>query len=149
VRQAALVTLGPPEAAPAVSTDDLLRSLHDSDADVRRLCETALRSRSLSDRDILMGRLVTSPQATARLQVFKKLREAADLEPGVWLRRLSHDPAPAVRAAAVRASFDYPNVDMAERLAQMAQSDPSETVRQLAEHYLSSQQKNSPPTVPR
>ncbi len=149
VRQAALVTLGPPEAAPAVSTDDLLRSLHDPDADVRRLCETALRSRSLSDRDILMGRLVTSPRATARLQVLEKLRQALDLEPGVWLRRLSRDPSPAVRAAAVRASTDYPDVDMAERLAQMARSDPSETVRQLAEHYLSSQQKSPLSTVPR
>jgi hypothetical protein len=140
VRQAALVTLGPPEAAAVVTTDDLLRSLHDPDRDVRRLCEAALRSRSLSDQDILLGRLVTSPEPTTRLQVLEKLRRASDQEPGVWLRRLSRDPSPAVRGAAIRASLDYANLEMTERIAQMARTDPSETVRQLAEHYLSARQ---------
>ena len=42
VRQTAMAVVGCiPEA---ISTDDLLRSLHDSDADVRRLCEAALRA---------------------------------------------------------------------------------------------------------
>jgi hypothetical protein len=74
------------------------------------------------------------------LQVLEQLRQANDLEPGVWLRRLSHDPVPAVRAAAARAAGENDQVDLSDRLTQMAQSDPSPTVRQLARYYLSHRQ---------
>jgi len=38
---------------------------------------------------------MTDPQPAVRLQVLEHLHEASDLDPGVWLRRLSHDSAPA------------------------------------------------------
>jgi hypothetical protein len=79
-----------------------------------------------------------------RLQVIDQLRYAHDLEPGVWLRRLSHDPAPAVRAAAVRAAAERHTVHLTDRLEQMAQNDPCPTVRQLAKYYLSSQLLDKP-----
>ena len=44
-----------------------------------------------------------------------KLREANDLDPGVWLRRLSHDASPAVRAAAVRVMGQVEEIDLALR----------------------------------
>jgi hypothetical protein len=133
VRRAALEALGP--AGDAVTTDDLLRSLHDSDEDVRRLCEATLRGRGLRNEDVALGRLLSDPRAGARLQVFETLRRVNDLEPGVWLRRMSNDPAAAVRAAAVRAAGESP-VDLTDRLTQMAQNDPSPTVRQLAAFYV-------------
>jgi hypothetical protein len=140
VRRAAMLAVGPtPEA---VATDDLLRWLHDPDADVRRLCEGALRSRGLEEKHLKLGRLITDSRAAVRLEVLHQLR-ATDLEPGVWLRRLSHDPAPAVRAAAVRAAAEQPLVDLSERLKQMAQGDPSPTVQQLATHYLTRRQATS------
>jgi HEAT repeat protein len=138
VRQAALAALGP--AGDAVTTDDLLHSLHDSDEDVRRLCEATLRGRGLRNEDVALGRLITDPRASVRLQVFDTLRRANDLEPGVWLRRMSSDPVPAVRAAAVRAAGES-RVDLTDRLTQMAQNDPSPTVRQLATFYVG-RQKN-------
>jgi len=130
-----LAILGVGSDPDAISTDDLLPWLHDPDADVRYVCEQALRSRGLQERHLQLGRLMTAGQPGTRLQVLDLLRRTADLEPGVWLRRLSHDPAPAVRAAAVRAAGEEP-VNLSDRLEQMAQNDPCPTVRQLAVYYL-------------
>lgn len=134
VRRAALLAVG--AARDAVADDELLRWLHDPDADVQALCEKALRSRGLQDQHLKLGRLLTDRRPGTRLQVLEQLRRAHDLEPGVWLRRLSHDSDPAVRAAAVRAATEQPFVDLRDRLEQMAQNDPSTTVRQLAQFYL-------------
>ncbi|MBY0522175.1 MAG: HEAT repeat domain-containing protein [Gemmataceae bacterium] len=138
VRQGAMLAVGDPRHANAVATDDLLRSLHDPDADVRRLCEAALRGRGLRNDDVTMGRLITDARPTVRLQVLERLARA-DLEPGVWLRRLSQDPSPAVRAGAIRAAGESAQVDFADQLQNMAQHDPSSTVRQLAQFYLDRQ----------
>jgi HEAT repeat protein len=137
VRRAALLAVGSSPAA--VSTDDLLSALHDDDEVVRRLCEEALRGRGLQEEHIKLGRLMTDREPGTRLQVLDLLRQANDLEPGAWLRRLSHDDSPAVRAAAVRAVCEQRTANLSDRLEQMAQNDPSPTVRQLAQHYLSCQ----------
>jgi HEAT repeat protein len=134
VRQAALVALGP--ATDIVKDDDLLPMLHDPDDGVHNLCELALRRRGLEENHILLARLISDERPSARLEVVQYLREATDLEPGVWLRRLCQDPVPAVRAAAVRAAVAQTQVDLRGCLEEMAQKDPSPTVRQLAGHYL-------------
>jgi hypothetical protein len=142
VRQVAMLVVGP--APEAISTDDLLRSLHDTDEDVRRLCEAQLRDwRGLRHEDIALGRLISDPKPDVRLQVLENLCRARDLEPGVWLRRLSHDPSPAVRAAAIRSAGELLQIDLSDRIRQMAQNDPSPTVRQLAQFYLMRQSPNS------
>lgn len=133
VRQAALLALGP--APEVLATDDLLLWLHDPDPAVRKLCETALRGRGLPDKHVQLGRFLTDAKPAQRLQVLNLLKQS-DLEPGIWLRRLSHDRVPAVRAAAVRAAAEQPFIDLADRLEQMAQDDPSPTVRQLARFYV-------------
>lgn len=135
VRRAAMLAVGP--AAGAMPTDNLLPWLHDSDADVRRLCEAALLARSdFRPEHLPLARLITAPQPSVRLQVLRQLQRNHDLEPGIWLRRLSHDTAPEVRAAAVRAAAGQSVADLSDRLSQMAQSDPSPTVSQLARYYL-------------
>jgi hypothetical protein len=136
VRRAVLLAVGP--EPDAVATDDLLRWLHDPDEEVRTLCEQALRGRGLQDVHVKLGRFLTAPQPATRLQVLDVLRKATAVEPGAWLRRLTHDPAPAVRAAAVRAAVEQSEVDLTDRIEQMAQDDPSPTVRQLARYYLAS-----------
>lgn len=141
VRRSALIAVGP--SRDVVGDDELLPLLHDDDGQVRRLCEEALRSRGLLDSHLLLARLISNPSPGARLQVVTHLVQAEDLEPGIWLRRLSHDSAPAVRAAAVRAAYFQTQVDLRDRLRQMASEDPSPTVRQLADHYL-----RRPPVLP-
>jgi hypothetical protein len=139
VRRAAMLAIGHlygDQQPEVIATEDLLRWLHDTDDDVRRICEAALRGRGLQDEHLRIGRLVTDTRATVRLQVLDSIRSNPDLEPGIWLRTLTHDPAPEVRIAAVRAAAEYGTVDLSDRIDQMARSDPSPTVCQLARYYL-------------
>jgi HEAT repeat protein len=137
VRRAAILALGP---CPEVLNDDsLFYWLSDPDPEVRQLCEVALRGRGLQDHHIRLARLMADPRPTVRMQVLQALEQVEDLDPGVWLRRLSHDPAPAVRAAAARAAASQASVDLSDRIDQMAQTDPSPTVQQVARYYLSCQ----------
>jgi hypothetical protein len=134
IRRCALLAVGMSQTA--INTDDLLPWLHDPDAGVRNLCEEALRGRGLHDGHLKLARLMTDGRPGTRLGVLELLEHANDLEPGLWLRRLSHDPSPAVRAAAVRAACEQAT-GLTDRLQQMSQNDPSPTVRQLAQYYLS------------
>jgi hypothetical protein len=134
VRRLAVLAVG--ALHQVIQEDALLPMLHDSDADVRRLCEGALRSRGLHDSHIFLGKLITDSRPQQRMKVFQHLRSAIDLEPGIWLERLSKDESPAVRAAAVREAVLFPDVDFSARLREIAQTDPSPTVQQLAVYYL-------------
>jgi hypothetical protein len=134
VRQAAVTALGP--AKESLGDDDLLPLLHDADPGVRKLTEEALRSRGLPESHVLLARLISDDRPGERLQVVHHLFQTEDLPVGIWLRRLSQDPAPAVRAAAVRAAHYQTKADLRDRLLEMAREDPSATVRQLASHYL-------------
>lgn len=135
VRRLAILAVGP--ATDVIVTEDLLRWLHDPDPEVRRLCELALRGRRLPEAHIRLGRLLTHEEPKIRLQVLDYLHQASDLDPGVWLRYLSHDPVPSVRAAAMRAatSGTYEHVPFSDRLDQM-RADPCPTVKQLASYFL-------------
>jgi hypothetical protein len=137
VRRSAVVALGPADGV--LRDEGLLPCLHDADAEVRRLCEVALRGRGLRPEHLHLGRLLTDPHPGMRLRVLDHLRQAPDLDPGIWLRRLSHDPSPAVRAAALRVMSQQTEVDLGDRIDQMARSDPSPTVCQLARYYLRQQ----------
>jgi hypothetical protein len=83
-----------------------------------------------------------------RLQVLDQLSRSPDLDLGLWLRRLSHDAAPSVRVAAMRAMTLQPYLDLTDRIDQMARSDGSPTVRQLAQYYLQCPRPGQPGTAP-
>lgn len=143
VRRAAVLAVGPAEGV--VREETLLAGLHDTDAEVRRLTEAALRGRGLRPEQLELGRLLTHPQPTTRLRVLDHLNEVLDqqrggsdveIDPGVWLRRLSHDGSPAVRAAALRLMSEQALIDLTDRIDQMARTDPNPTVSQLAQFYL-------------
>lgn len=142
VRRASILAVG--LADKAISVDDLIGLLQDSDAEVRRLCEAALRGRGLQDPHVKLAKLISDRRPGERLQVVHYLHEAEDLDPGVWLQRLSLDNAPAVRAAAIRfAAEDPASTEFQTRILQMARDDPSPTVRQLAMHYLKIMQRRN------
>src|SRR5204862_7979767 len=93
VRRAAVVAVGPSEQA--APDEGLLPCLHDADAEVRRLAEEALVGRGLRPEHLVLGKLLTHPDPKQRLRVLDYLSDDGhDLDPGVWLRRLSHDGSP-------------------------------------------------------
>lgn len=138
VRRAAILAVGP--ADQVVRDDVLLLGLHDADEEVRKLTEVALTGRGLRPEHLDLGRLLTHPAPAERLQVLDRIRDMlndgqSELDPGAWLRRLSHDQSPAVRAAALRMMTQQSVVDLSDRVDQMARGDPSPTVTQLARYY--------------
>ena len=142
VRRASVLAVGVVEEA--LSKEEMLPLLQDPDAEVRRLSEKALRSRGLDDTYIKLAKLISDQRPGSRLQVVHYLRDAEESVSGsgVWLQRLSEDPSPAVRAAAIRFAGEDPvGADFRERMLQMCRDDPSPTVRQLALHYLKASQR--------
>jgi len=144
VRRAALRAVGPPDKD--VLDETLLPCLHDEDKELRQLAEESLRDRGLTAEQLRLGRLLTHPHFLMRVQVLDELRRLQMLEEmgkrpdtpldtALWLRRLSHDPMPSVRAAAARMMAQQANGDFADRLEQMARDDPSATVCYLAAYF--------------
>jgi HEAT repeat protein len=131
VRCLAIVAVAPHEEV--ISTEELLPFLHDADAEVRAACEQALRGRGLSPSHLQLAKLLTDPQPSIRARVPSQVHECPDLDWQVWLDRLIRDPSPAVRAAAIRAADSR---SFGDGLRQIANEDPSPTIRQIAEYYL-------------
>jgi hypothetical protein len=133
VRKGALLALG--GAVEIVDNEALLALLHDDDLEVQMQCEQVLRSRGLNDRDLRLARLVSDPRPATRCEVAPYLLQQ-DIDAASWLRRLSQDVAPSVRAAAARAAALHKDAGVRDLLHDMAQRDPSPTVRELAGHFL-------------
>ncbi len=134
VRRAAILALA--GETEIVREEHFLPLLHDDDIELQYLSEMALRRRNLTDDDIKLARMISHKEPAVRLNILHHLPHMSDLNLAEWLRQLSNDTESAVRAAAVRAAGDFANVDLTDRLREMAQHDPSETIRQNAHHYL-------------
>lgn len=133
VRRAAILALG--SAPTVIHDDDLLPWLNDPDPEVCRLCELVLEGRGIPRDGIRLGRMFKHPDLAVRLQAIDELLHQSERDPTEWLRRLSHDSAPSVRIAAIRAACRV-HVDLRDRMEEMIHSDESQTVRQLAAYYL-------------
>ncbi len=137
VRVMALLALGAQEDV--LATDDLLSFLHDSDERVRAVAEQTLKSRGLVSAQIHLARQMTDPKAQVRARVPALVLDFPDLDTRLWLERLSRDGSPSVRAAVLRAVGETKEWRLADRMREMAQGDPSPTVRQIARYYLQEQ----------
>jgi hypothetical protein len=125
-----------------ISDDDLLSWLHDPDKQVQHWCEKALRARNHSDLEIQMARLVTDERVHERLKVFEYLKQSRYETPDVWIARLCDDPEPSVKIAAARAAQEHHSAGLLDRIREMAETDPSGTVRQTAAYYFKMMQHN-------
>jgi hypothetical protein len=137
VRREAMYTLGPviDDATPWVSEEELFVFLHDTDAEVRETCTSALKSRGLGLAQISLARQLTHPDPTERMNLLNDLA-TGDLvnDPGPWLERLSRDSDPAVRLGVARVAFEV-KLRTKTWLTSLAGSDPDPTVRRWATYY--------------
>jgi len=115
-----------------LTEDMILKRLHDPEPGVPQLAELILRGRGLSKDHVTLGRLITSPKPEMRASVIPLLQGHDDLDPIVWLLRLSHDADDLVRTKAVEAMTDKDSPDVRARLREMAAQDASEAVRAAA-----------------
>jgi hypothetical protein len=120
-------------ARPDLLTDDMiLKRLHDPDPGIPQTAEIILKTRGLSKDQIALGRLIASPRPEMRASVIPLVKDHAELDPVVWLLRLSHDPDETVRAKAVEAMTGKDSPDLRVRLREMAEKDSSPVVRTAA-----------------
>ncbi len=140
VRAAVLFAIGPATTDEMVIGDEeLFEWLHDPDPAVRKVCYNSLISRGRSDAEISLGRRLTNPDAEERIKFLLILRHDEDVaDPEPWLERLSRDPEPGVRAGAVRVAVEVAaerQVPTPPWVNQLAEADPSATVRRVAGYY--------------
>jgi hypothetical protein len=130
VRQQVMVSYA---ARPALLTEDMIiKRLHDSEMGVPQMAEIVLKGRGLTKDQIALGRMISSPKPELRASVIPLLREHDDLDPVVWLLKLSHDTDENVRAKAVEAMTGKDNNELRNRLREMAAKDTSAVVRAAA-----------------
>lgn len=115
-----------------LSGEAILPLLHDPIPDLRGLAERVLRARGLSADLIGLGRLVTHPRPEMRATAIPLLVGREDLDPVVWLLRLTEDTDESVRLKAVESLAGRLNADARQRLREIAAADDSPTVREAA-----------------
>ena len=126
---------------PNLLTDDLLLTrLHDSDSSIRETATLVLKARGLNQEQISLGGLMVSPKPQQRASVISLIKDRTDIDPVVWLLQLSHDADETVRMRAVEAlaAQKSQTVSVKRRIAEMARSDSSESVRKTASKFIPS-----------
>jgi len=112
-----------------------LPSLHDEDQTIVQLTETALQARGLREDQIRLGKLMADPKPVKRLEVLDHLSTTRDIDPMIWLKKMSNDPSPAVRAAAARALNQERTSQSENQTAKVSFSEMNETVKKLGSFY--------------
>ena len=115
-----------------LTEDLLLTRLHDAEPMIRDAANSILKLRGMSQEQISLGRLIFSPKPQQRISVIPLLKDRTDVDPAIWLIQLSRDPEEMVRISAVEAMGALQSSAVRRRLAEMARSDRSETVRKAA-----------------
>ncbi|MDG3006660.1 HEAT repeat domain-containing protein [Paludisphaera mucosa] len=131
---------------PALLTEDLLlQRVHDSDGALRDAAFAALKLRGLNQEQISLGALMTSPRADQRASVVALVKDRTDIDPVVWLLRLTHDADETVRIHAVEAlgARKAGDASVKRRIVEMAQSDASQEVRQAASKLMPSAEETT------
>ncbi|MDX2037603.1 MAG: HEAT repeat domain-containing protein [Isosphaeraceae bacterium] len=146
VRHQVLASFG---ARPNLLGDEaVLQRLHDSEPGIPQLAEIVLKARGLNRDQIFLGRMITSPQPEQRASVIPMLRGRADLDPVVWLVRLSSDADESVRVKAVAALGEQDTPESRRRLREVATTDKSASVREAAEKLVAAMTTASLPPLP-
>jgi hypothetical protein len=131
VRYQALVALA---SRPNVLGEEaILPLLHDSVPDLAKLAEKILAGRGLDADLIAVSRMVTAPKPEMRASAIPVLMKRPDIDPVVWLLRLTEDTDAAVRLKAVEALAGHVTPEVRQRLRELVAADDSPAVRAAAE----------------
>ncbi len=118
---------------PSLLTEEMiLKRLHDTEPGLPQVAEIVLKTRGLTQDQIVLGKLITSPKPELRASVIPLLKEHPDLDPVVWLLKLSQDTDELVRTKSVEAMTGRNVPEVLARLREMAAKDSSATVRAAA-----------------
>ncbi len=111
---------------------ELLSQLHVNDAPQATAAERELLRRGCSQRQIEIGRALTSPLASERRRWADALPHLADIDAKPWLLWLSRDADADVRRTVVTLMATSREPELLRRLAEIAATDENEVVRELA-----------------
>lgn len=129
-----------------VLTDDaVLPLLFDPESPVALAAQFVLKARGLDDDLIGLAKLLHHPRAELRASAIAQIERRDDIDPIVWLDRLSRDEDETVRSEAMEALSRLSSPDARRRLAEMAGSDPSPTIRDAARRVLDDLTADLPP----
>lgn len=118
-------------------TDEaILQHLGDHDPRIPPVVEQVLIARGLSKEQIGLGGLIVHNKPELRESVIPLVANRTDIDPVIWLVRLSHDEVDTVRLKAVAALASHNSREARRRLAEMAIGDPSAEVKKAASQII-------------
>ncbi|WP_169975265.1 HEAT repeat domain-containing protein [Tautonia rosea] len=128
-----------------LTDDEVLPLLFDPESPVALAAQLVLKARGLNDDLIGLAKLLYHPRADLRASAIAQIERREDIDPIVWLDRLSHDQDEQVRSQAMEALSRLASPDARRRVSEMAASDPSPTVRDAARRALDDLTADLPP----
>jgi HEAT repeat protein len=129
-----------------VLTDEaILPILFDSETAVALAAQIVLRARGLDEEQIGLAKLLYHPRPELRASAIPMIEAREDIDPSVWLLQLSRDDDESVRSKALEALSRLTSPDARRRLAEMADSDPSQSIRDAARRALDELTAELPP----
>jgi HEAT repeat protein len=128
-----------------MTEEDILPRLYDSEPAVALAAQVVLRARGLDEEQLGLAKLMYHPRPELRVSAIEALQSREDIDPVVWLLQLSRDRDELVRSEALKALARRISPDAYRRVAEMAEGDPSEIVRQTASELLLKMTAEIPP----
>ncbi|MFO0907307.1 MAG: HEAT repeat domain-containing protein [Isosphaeraceae bacterium] len=126
-----------------LSEDALLKHSFDNEAGINELVAVVLKARGLTQEQVSLGSMIFHPKPDIRASVIPLLKNRTDIDPAVWLLKLSHDDSETVRLGAVDALAARMTPELGQRLAEMAAKDSSSAVRKAASKFLPEAEKTA------
>ncbi len=124
------------DVLPNLSSIDLMRLLHNSDARLSEGAEAELIHRQFSDVEVELGRRLTDADPVVRRKLVDTLPRIPGLNPKPWLLWLSEDSAAEVRRSALTLMATSSDRDLLRRVEDVARRDPDPRIAELADRLL-------------
>ena len=141
VRRQVLISFA---ARPTLLTEDaLLKRIYDTGPGISETAALVLKTRGFNQEQISLGSMIFHPKPEMRASVIPLLKERTDVDPVVWLLQLSRDPEELVQIGTVEALAQRLTPEVGQRLAEMAKTDKSASVRRAAFPFLALSEKTA------